>query len=120
MADAVTEQVRLMGVCSVDPIGRALNISRPYNKFSSPVGCHGLARWTPDRLDILAISSRKEGVGQLRKFIAEAQKHWPTICVWFISNEVLDAALKRYGFFRQIELAGNGEVLDGLRWDKVP
>jgi len=77
----------------------------------------GLARWTDSRLDILAIHSDQENTGQCRWFFKDAKRQFKTICVWAINDQVLQAALERYGFTPQTEIDGKGEVLTGMRWD---
>lgn len=103
-----------------DPVSLALGMGeQAFHRFSSPIGVRGLAKWKGGRLDILAIESAVPGAGQFRKFISLCKDSFQTICIWQIWNESLHAALLRYGFTPQTEISGDGEVINGLRWDKA-
>ncbi len=89
-----------------------------YLRFESACGIIGLARPNEDRLDILALMAVHEGRGSFRQFIIEAKQEYRTICIWEVWNPILESALKRYGFMPEKEIQGNGEVVEGWRWDK--
>lgn len=105
----------LLGVVEPDPIGVILGTG--YMRFQSPNGLGGLAKWTDDRLDLLAVHAFVEGRGMFRDFIASAKREWKTVCVWEDWNPIVGAALERYGFSRETEIQGDGEVITGWRWD---
>ena len=112
-------QARIAGKLERDLIGMVIHEGKePFVRFASPLKIHGLGKFTPDRKDLLAVDADRPGNGDFRKFIAEAKKEWATICVWFVQNDILAAALSRYGFGKEIELSGDGEVLEGMRWDR--
>ena len=103
----------------IDPIGVALGFgNRGYHRFTTKSGVGGLAKWTQDRLDILAIHSDIEGKGYVRDFFRFCQGQFKTIGIWCIWNSNLASALKRYGFEEEVEVQGDGEILEGMRWDK--
>lgn len=103
----------------VDPIGLALGFGeRAYHRFTTQEGVGGLAKWTKDRLDILAVHSDVEGKGNFRGFIARCQREFSTICIWEVWNLSLGQALERYGFKDETEIHGDGEIVSGMRWDK--
>lgn len=106
----------VLGSVQPDPIGSILGTG--FQCFRSPLGPEGLAKWTPSRLEILAVHSSLPGRGQFRDFIAAAQRHWPTICIWEVWNPILQDALPRYGFTPETDLQPNGETVSGWRWDK--
>lgn len=108
----------LLGVVEPDPTGQMLGTG--YVRFQSPNGLGGLAKWTDERLDLLAVHAFVKGRGQFRDFIAAAKLQWQTVCVWHELNPIVGAALARYGFSRETEIQGNGEVMTGWRWDKTP
>ena len=108
----------LLGAVEPDPIGVVLCTG--YMRFQSPGGLGGLAKWTDTRLDLLAVHAMIEGRGQFRDFIASAKREWQTICVWEDWNPVVGPALARYGFTRETEVQGDGEIINGWRWDKTP
>lgn len=112
---AATGTDALMGDYRPDPIGEILHTG--YMQFQSPTGIGGLAKWAGERLDLLAVHARTRQQGEFRKFIALAKGRFQTICVWEISNPILDAALERYGFQPETELQGDGEIINGRRWD---
>ena len=108
----------LLGVVEPDPIGIMLGTG--YNRFESPIGLAGLAKWTDERLDLLAVHTRQKRKGHFRDFIARAKTVWQTICVWHDDNPLVGEALARYGFSRETEIQGDGEMVTGWRWDKTP
>lgn len=111
-----TVQHPLLGTAEPDPIGAILGIG--YWRFQSPNGIGGLAKWTDDRLDLLAIHAFVEGRGEFRQFVADAKSHFKTICVWEDWNPIIGQALERYGFMRETEIQGDGEIIKGWRWDR--
>lgn len=108
----------LLGDVRPDPVGEILGTG--YWQFISPVGCMGLAKWTDDRLDILAISAMNAGTGQFREFIRQAKEQFRTISVWIIGNVTLEAALLRYGFTRTSYTEPDGEHITGMQWQAQP
>lgn len=103
-----------------DPIGLALGFGeRAYHRFSTREGVGGLAKWTDERLDILAVHSDVLGHGRFREFIAKCKERFSTICIWEVWNLTLGHALERYGFHDETEIQGDGEVVSGMRWDKT-
>lgn len=88
-----------------------------YNRFVSHCGIDGLAKENGDRLNLLAVGSSNPGTGQFRNFIAECKRFYKTICIWECWNPILPPILERYGFKSETEIQGDGEVLDGYRWD---
>jgi hypothetical protein len=100
-----------------DPISEMLGTRM--NRFVSSIGVDGLAREEDegDRITILAIHSRVIGVGLFRAFIADLKRHYKTICIWHEMNPVIGIALSRYGFTAETEILGDGEKVDGWRWD---
>lgn len=103
----------------LDPIGQALGFGpQGYHRFATAEGIGGLAKWSSDKLEILAIHSEFQGQGYLRRFIRRCQERFTTICVWHIGNSNLGSALSRYGFAPETEIDGSGEVLEGMRWDR--
>lgn len=107
----------LLGVVAPDQIGQILGTG--YMRFQSPNGLGGLAKWTDERLDLLAVCALAEGRGQFRDFIAAAKLKYQTVCVWEDWNPIVGAALARYGFKRETEVQGDGEIITGWRWDKI-
>lgn len=70
-----------------------------YHKFkASKFSIEGLAKESGSRLDILAIVSKNEGVGNFRAFIAAAKLRYKTIVIHVILNPELNAIIGRYGF----------------------
>jgi hypothetical protein len=108
----------LLGVIEPDPIGQILGTG--YMRFESPTGLDGLAKWTDERLDLLAVVTRTPGKGCFREFIRRAQAVWQTVCVWHDDNPLVGHALFRYGFTPETEILADGEVVSGWRWDKTP
>jgi hypothetical protein len=106
----------LLGRVEPDPAGVILRTG--YMRFQSPKGIGGLAKWTDERLDLLAVVAFVNGRGMFRSFIAASKKHFNTICVWHDWNPIIGAALERYGFSPETEIQGDGEVIKGWRWDK--
>jgi hypothetical protein len=106
----------LLGRWEPDPIGQILETG--YNRFQSTSRIGGLAKWTDERLDLLAVHAFTPGAGQFRGFIEKAKEQFTTICVWQVGNVTLDAALRRYGFTPETEIDGRGEALTGFRWDR--
>jgi hypothetical protein len=103
----------------LDPIGLMLGFGeQAYHRFTTPLGVKGLARWTDDRLDILAVESEVEGTGRFRYFISQSKLVFHTICLWEVWNPLLEQALVRYGFSPETEVLGDGEVVHGMRWDQ--
>lgn len=105
-----------LGLVLPDPIGQILGTG--YWRFQNTSGIGGLAKWTEDRLDILAVHADAPGTGQFRRFIADAKLHWSTICIWEDWNPMLGPALKRYGFSPETEIEPHGGSVSGWRWDK--
>ena len=108
--------MRLLGAVEPDPIGQMLGTG--YMRFQSPDGLGGLAKWSTDRLNLLAVHASVPGKGQFRDFIAKAKLEWKTICVWEDWNPLVGQALARYGFQRETEIQGDGECSlagDGIR-----
>lgn len=106
----------LLGTWEPDPYGQILGTG--YNRFKSPLGIDGLAKWNGERFDLLAVHAANPGTGQFRNWLAQVREQFKTVCVWQIENPALEAALKRYGFTPEVEIDRFGEVLTGLRWDK--
>lgn len=107
--------IPLMGKVEPDPVGEMLGTG--YVQFQSPGGIGGLAKWSEDRLDLLAVHAFIEGKGQFREFIAQAKGQFKTICVWEDWNPIVGPALKRWGFTPETEIQGWGESVNGWRWD---
>lgn len=109
----------LLGPTRPDLMGIILNTR--YHRFESPSGISGLAKEIGnDRLDLLAVSASNPGHGQFRKFIEQAKRKYRTICVWYVDNVFLKAALARYSFTPETEADGiDGVVLHGMRWDSI-
>lgn len=105
-----------IGDVVLDPVGEILGTG--YCRFQSAVGIDGLAKWTPDRLDLLAVTTRTPGRGRFRVFISLAKQYYKTICVWVDINPIVGEALERYGFRRVTEKQFDGEIVEGWRWDK--
>lgn len=106
----------LLGKAESDPVGEMLGTG--YMKFRSPLLIEGLAKWSNDRLDLLAIISVQRRHGAFREFISQAKQRFKTICVWEDWNPVVGPALERYGFTRETEIQGWGEAVNGWRWDR--
>jgi hypothetical protein len=109
-------ELPLLGTVEPDQVGQILGTG--YMRFASPIGLCGLAKWSDERLDLLAVDAHPPGQGQFRAFIAAAKQVYKTICVWEDWNPVVGEALARYSFQRETEIQGDGEVLTGWRWDK--
>lgn len=108
----------LLGGWEPDPVGQILGTG--YQRFQSRCGIGGLAKWTDERFDLLAVHASEPRAGQFRGWIALVKERFKTICVWHVDNVTLAAALRRYGFDPETEIDGTGEVLTGFRWDKTP
>lgn len=106
----------VLGQTCPDPVGLILGTG--FQRFESPIGIEGLAKENGSSLDILAVVNPSDQRGRFRQFIARAQAEYSTICVWEIFNPAVEAALGRYGFAPEVELAATGEPLRGMRWDK--
>lgn len=104
----------------IDPIGLAIGVPNPYHRFRTDTGVGGLAKWKwgGDRLDILAVHSETAGRGQFRDFIAWSKTQFKTICIWYIAEPWLEKVLDRYGFVPETDISEDGEVMEGMRWDK--
>lgn len=94
-----------------------------YKRFESPTGIQGLAKANTgryiSRLDLLAVVASKPGTGQFRRFVAECQAMYNTVCVWESWNPILGRALAKYGFYKALECDGDTyEPVSGWRWDK--
>ena len=100
-----------------EPYPVAVILGTGYQRFESPSGLGGLVKWTDERLDVLAVHASVKGQGQFREFIATTKKHWKTVCVWEDWNPIVSRALQKYGFTREVEIQGDGEVIRGWRWD---
>jgi hypothetical protein len=106
----------------LDPIGLCLGFGElAYHRFHTDNGIGGLAKWKwgGKELDILAVHSDNPGQGQFRRFIQWAQARFTTIRVWHISEPWLMQALARYGFSAETDISGDGEVMEGMRWDRI-
>jgi hypothetical protein len=99
-----------------DPISAMLGTG--YFRFTGLFGISGLANPRPPRLDLLAVVSDQPGEGHFRDFVELAKLEYSTVCVWLVDNATLHAALMRYGFTPEVEIAFDGKPLKGLRWDK--
>lgn len=106
----------LMGQFEPDPVGEMLGTW--YMKFQSPTGIGGLAKWSDERLDLLAVHASFKGKGQFREFIRIAKHRFKTICVWEDMNPIMGPMLRRYGFSPETEIQGWGEAVSGWRWDR--
>ena len=104
--------------CYPDPIGQMLGTGM--NRFESRHGICGLAKETEagKTIEILAVESVFAGAGNFRRFIHTCQENYSAICVWHICNPILEKALLRYGFTPETDIAPDGEVMRGLRWDR--
>lgn len=121
MGRSVKAQSRMsiLGPLTPDPIATALGTG--YSGFDSPVGIEGLCRVAPERLEILAIQARHPGCGHLREFVRLAKMEYPCICIWFVTSDILEDCLPRYGFRKWRErqqCAGQWESVEGWRWDR--
>lgn len=105
----------ILGDIRPDPCG--IMLSTGYQRFRSPSGIQGLAKWSDDRLDILVVYTDVRGAGRFRDFIAAAKRERRTVCVWDVWNPVVVGSLMRYGFTRETDIQGDGEVVEGFRWD---
>lgn len=98
-----------------DPLGVLLGTG--YWRFTTPFGSDGLAKWEGDRLDVLAIGSRRDGEGMFRTFIEQSKKHFRIVFVWHDMNPIVTEAMKRWGFVRCLEIASDGEKMHGWKWE---
>jgi hypothetical protein len=98
-----------------DPIGLILGTG--YNRFSTPFGIDGLAKWTHDRLDVLAVGASHPGSGAFRTFIEQAKKHFRQVFIWHIINPLLNTKLAEYGFVRAKQTEPDGEKIEGWKWE---
>jgi hypothetical protein len=99
-----------------DPAGQILGTGM--QRFTTAIGVDGLATVNADRLDILAVVSVWPGKGHFRNFIDQCKKRFNVICVWEVWNPQLVAALGRYGFTPETDIAPWGETVKGYRWDE--
>lgn len=106
-----------MGV--VEPDFTSVILGTGFDRFSSPTGIDGLAKWTDEQLELLAVIANAPHQGQFRAFIQQAKEIWPIILVWHVHNGFLDAALARYGF-QPITSECDGETVPGWRWIRQP
>lgn len=99
-----------------DPAGVILQTR--FQHFTSHAKVHGLARDNGNgMIEILAVVASKKRKGQFRRFIADLEKHYRTICIWHVENEFLPAVLLRYGFKHELTVDEFGDRLEGFRWD---
>jgi hypothetical protein len=108
----------VLGPLKPDPIGAALGTG--YLRFRSPLGVNGLCRIAGKRLEILAVDSNHPGCGHFAEFIRQAKKEFDTICVWYVTSQILRDCLPRYKFrpWNERQLCrGEWESLEGYRWD---
>lgn len=113
------KRLPVLGPVEPDPIGLILGTG--YMRFEAPCGVDGLAKTDAiegGRIDILAVHARTPGKGQFREFIQQCKQHYGTICVWEDWNPAIGPALQRYGFTPETEIQGNGEAVNGWRWDR--
>lgn len=111
--------MKLFTDLGLDPIGLMLGFGEmAFHRFETDAGVGGLLKLSGGRLDILAIHSDNQGRGHVRDFISACQKEYAVICFWHVDNVSLKAALLRYNFKPEMEIQGDGEAVDGLRWDK--
>lgn len=104
-----------------DPVGQMFGLVRPFNSFESRFEIDGLMRTDgAGSIELLALLSRNPQRGQCRRFFRALKKAYRTVSVWHISNEVLHAALLRYGFQPEETVDESGDRLTGLRWDRKP
>jgi hypothetical protein len=89
-----------------------------YDRFLSRSGIDGLCRITGRKIEILAVHAANPGTGRFRRFIHALKKEYDTICVWQIHNPIVEACLLRYGFAPEFQIEGDGEEVNGLRWDR--
>lgn len=89
-----------------------------YRSFTACCGMCGLARDNGSgMIEVLAVVATRKRAGQLRQFIADLKGHYQTICVWHISNPLIEECLARYGFKPEATVDEFGGRLHGLRWD---
>lgn len=102
-----------------DPIAQILGTG--FERFRTKFGVSGLAKESENgkRLEILAVNSDAQGCGYFRNFIDVCKQHYRTVCVWSIFNPIVSAALERYGFTPETEILGDGETVQGYRWDRI-
>jgi hypothetical protein len=111
----VTTTDTCLGVLTRDPVGEA--VGSDFQAFTAPF-VHGLARVSGRRLDVLAIKSAEEGRGHCRRFVADARREFDTVVFVEVCNEMLAAALGRWGFRQVVEEFAGGERCDCWRWDR--
>lgn len=113
----MTDKVEyVLGRVEPDPIGQLLKSG--FDRFTSPTGIEGLAKFSDDRLDLLALLAPHPGQGAFRALIVRAKSEYKTICVWEIWSPWLTGVLERYGFKPTTEFADGGWKHEGMRWDK--
>jgi hypothetical protein len=100
-----------------DPAAKILGTGM--NRFRTAYGVHGLAKINGDRFELLAVASDVPKMGLFRRFISDLKERHKTICIWFVEAPFLPMILVRYGFAREVEISGRGEIMDGYRWDKI-
>lgn len=105
----------ILGVIEPDPWAQILGTG--YMRYQSPTGIKGLAKWNGDKLNLLVVHTETPNNGQFHDFISKAKLEWQTICVWECWNPIVGQALERYGFQQETEINGDGEVMEGWRWD---
>jgi hypothetical protein len=81
-------------------------------------GVHGLAAVKGDRLDILAVAAVNPGHGDFGRFLDDCMKNYQTIGIWEIWNGSLAIMLGRRGF-RAVREVLEGDLVEGMRWDKA-
>lgn len=107
----------VLGQTYPDPIGQAIGIKEPFDRYFSPTGINGLAKENGKRLDILVVDATKPGTGQLRAFIDQCKREYEVIIIWEVWNDMLVEILQRYGFRWYEEVTDEGEQLGGYRYD---
>lgn len=109
---------RTLGKLTLNRFSKILKIG--YFDFSSRYGIDGLAKESGRnhcRVDVLAVVSKNPGNGRLREFISALKDEYSIIGIWHVDNDKLRAALERYGFTSCLEKQ-NGEMIDGMKWEK--
>lgn len=98
-----------------DPVGEILGTG--YWRFVTPFGIDGLAKWTHDRIDVLAVGAYRPGRGAFRTFIEQVKKHFDSVYLWHIMNPLMHGILTGYGFTEAEQVEG-GEKMKGYKWER--
>jgi hypothetical protein len=87
-------------------------------RFVSNYGIDGLAINAEPRIDVLAVVSADPGKGHFREFVRALKRQYDQVRFFAIFNPVVGKALKRYNFTPCKETAWDGDVLEGMQWER--